>query len=164
MKGKLHAQAVLSLEKERWHFISSLPIVIYSLILILDSLVLFRNDCLSILPLQCFVFLSVLLPSFLSQNIHFCVLMSRPTCSGITRLTNWIFSWACHVNERKVKYLPIVLYQKRETVCIPPGKPLWSVFMYEEPTSCKKNARTLVFRKTRQSDAIHTHGGTVKPY
>jgi len=92
MKCQLHAQAVLSLEKARWHFIPFLPIVIYSLVLILDSLVLFRNYCLPILSLQFFVFLSVFLPSFLSQNIHFCVLMSRPTCGRITRLTNWIFS------------------------------------------------------------------------
>ena len=109
MKGQLHAHAILSLERARWYFVPFLPIVIYSLVLILDYLVLFRNYCLPILSLQFFVFfpflsfffLFVFLPSFLSQNIHFCVLMSRPTCGGITRLTNWIFSWACHVNERK---------------------------------------------------------------
>jgi hypothetical protein len=92
MKGQLHAQAVLSMEKARWYFIPSLPIVIYSLVLILDSLVLFRNYRLPILSLQFFVFLFVFLPSFLSQNIHFCVLMSRPTCGGTNLLTNWIFS------------------------------------------------------------------------
>lgn len=40
--------------------------------------------------------------------------------------------------EQRVKYSPIVLYQTRETVCVPPGKPLWSLFMYKEPTSCKR--------------------------
>jgi hypothetical protein len=53
-----------------------------------------------------------------------------------------------------VKYPPIVLYQTGETVCVPPRKPLWSVFMYKEPTSCKKNACTLLFDKMRDTGVV----------
>jgi hypothetical protein len=165
MNGQLHAQAVLYLEKARWYFIPSLPIVIYSLVLILDSLVLFRTYCLPILSLQSFVFLFVFLPPFLSQNIHFCVLMSRPTCGGITLLTNWIFSWPCHVNERKE-------WNTYTSCCIKRGKQ----FVYRQENLCGlclciKSPQVVKRMRVHSSSGkwgslaryTHTHG-TVKPY
>lgn len=100
---------------------------------------------------------SFLFPSYLSFLLKcfaslYCV-PAHVRWNNPSNQLDLILSLSVEAAER-VKCPPIVLYQARETVCVPPAKPLWSVFMYKEPTSCKKSSRTLLFRKTRKSTLV----------
>lgn len=73
-----------------------------------------------------FLPLSPSIPTFLSFWKHSrpCA-VSRPTCGGITRLTNWILSWACQLKQQKE-------WNTHPSCCIKRGKQ----FVYRQKNLC----------------------------